>query len=354
MVDFETYREGRHRQVMQWGLTIAVLSILLIGSATFAVTVGSTAISAGDVWSVVARNLSASPGVGTVDVLVWELRLPRVFLAVLVGGSLAAVGVVLQGVVHNPLADPSILGSSAGASLGAVLVIVSGFGSLGGALAPVGAFLGAAGAFALVLAFGRTGGQIVPLKLILVGVAVSAALGALTSYIVIGARDEDALRGALFWMLGSLGGARWSQLAIPAMALVAIGARLIYRGRVLNALATGDESAATLGIDVARLRLELVGLSAVLVGVSVSLSGIIGFVALVIPHVGRMAVGADHTRLLPVSILIGAIFLVWIDLAARTFQAPAEIPVGVITSLIGGPALLYLLWRNDGVFKGIL
>lgn len=330
-----------------------ILGLVLIASVTLAVMVGSTSISATDVWSVVLRNMFSSSGSATVDVLVWELRLPRVLLAVLVGASLAIVGVVLQGVVHNPLADPSILGSSAGASLGAVLVIVAGVGSLGGLIAPIGAFLGAAGAFALVLTFGRSGGQISPLKLILVGVAVSAALGALTSYIVISAPDEDSLRGALFWMLGSLGGARWPQLTIPALALVAIGTWLLHRGRVLNALATGDESAATLGIALGRVRLELVGLSAVLVGISVSLSGIIGFVALVIPHIGRLTLGADHTRLIAASPLIGAIFLVWVDLGARTLLAPAEIPVGVITSLIGGPALLYLLWRNDGVFKAL-
>ena len=333
------------------GPSAVVLGAALLAVLTAAVAWGSTSIPPGEVWGVVWRRLSGeAPSPGTDDLIVWQLRLPRALSAALVGAGLGVVGTAVQALVRNPLADPYLLGISNGASLGAVAAIVLGLGAGGGlGLGLSGAaFAGALATFALVWAVARRGGGFAPLRLVLAGVAIGQFLSGFTSYLVLQAGDEQQTHSVLFWLMGSLSGANWQLLAVPAVAVPAALLWLQARARGLNALLMGDETAAGLGIDVTRLRRELFTVTSVVTGVLVAVSGAIAFVALMVPHVCRLAVGGDHRRLLPVSALFGAVLLVTVDIVCRTAMDTQELPVGVVTSLLGAPALLYLLDRRLG------
>ncbi|MGW5692610.1 FecCD family ABC transporter permease [Streptomyces asiaticus] len=336
---------------MPAGRSALLLAVALLAALTAAVAWGSTSIPPGEVWSVVWRRLTGhAPRPGTNDLIVWQLRLPRALLAALVGAGLGLVGTAMQALVRNPLADPYFLGVSNGASLGAVAAIVLGLGT-GGALGlglSAAAFAGALATFALVWAVARRGGGFAPLRLVLAGVAIGQFLSGFTSYLVLQAGDEQQTHSVLFWLMGSLGGASWPLLAAPAVAVPAVLLLLQARARGLNALLMGDETAAGLGIDVVRLRRELFAVTSLLTGVLVAVSGAIAFVALMVPHVCRLVVGGDHRRLLPLSALFGALLLVVVDLVCRTAMEAQELPVGVVTSLIGAPVLLYLLDRRLG------
>ncbi|MFC9756191.1 FecCD family ABC transporter permease [Streptomyces sp. NPDC056921] len=342
---------ARSRRSVPAGPLSLLLAVVLIAAVTAAVARGSTPIPPGEVWSVVWRRLTGeAPRPGTDDLIVWQLRLPRALLAALVGAGLGLVGTAVQALVRNPLADPYLLGVSSGASLGAVAAIVLGLGS-GGALG-LGlfgaAFAGALATFALVWAVARRGGGFAPLRLVLAGVAIGQFLSGFTSYLVLQAGDEQQTHSVLFWLMGSLSGASWPLLAAPAVTVPAVWLLLQARARGLNALLMGDETAAGLGIDVARLRRELFAVTSLLTGVLVAVSGAIAFVALMVPHACRLVVGGDHRRLLPVSALFGALLLVVVDIVCRTAMDTQELPVGVVTSLIGAPALLYLLNERLG------
>lgn len=333
------------------GPVALALGVALLAALTAAVAWGSTSIPPGEVWSVVWRRLSGEvPRPGTDDLIVWQLRVPRALLAALVGAGLGLVGTAVQALVRNPLADPYLLGVSNGASLGAVAAIVLGLGA-GGALGlglSGAAFAGALATFALVWAVARRGGGFAPLRLVLAGVAIGQFLSGFTSYLVLQAGDEQQTHSVLFWLMGSLSGANWDLLAVPAVAVPVALLWLQARARGLNALLMGDETAAGLGVDVTRLRRELFTVTSVLTGVLVAVSGAIAFVALMVPHVCRLVIGGDHRRLLPVSALFGALLLVVVDIVCRTAMDTQELPVGVVTSLIGAPALLYLLDRRLG------
>ena len=333
------------------GPLLCLLGIALLAALTVAVSLGSTPIPPQEVWGVVwRRTTGGAPRPGTDDLIVWQLRLPRALLAALVGAGLGLVGTAAQALVRNPLADPYFLGVSQGASLGAVAALVLGLGAGGGlGLGLSGAaFAGALATFVLVWAVARRGGGFAPLRLVLAGVAIGQFLSGFTSYLVLRSGDEQQTHSVLFWLMGSLGGATWPLLAAPAAAVPAVWLLLQARARRLNALLMGDESAAGLGIDVARLRRELFAATSLLTGVLVAVSGAIGFVALMVPHVCRLVVGGDHRRLLPVSALFGALLLVVVDLVCRTAMDTQELPVGVVTSLLGAPTLLYLLDRRRG------
>ncbi|MEU8972096.1 iron ABC transporter permease [Streptomyces monashensis] len=344
----DTAPEGRS---LPAGPLAVVLGLALTAALTAAAAWGSTSVPPVEVWGVVWRRLSgAAPRPGTDDLIVWQLRVPRALLAALVGAGLGLVGTAVQALVRNPLADPYLLGISNGASLGAVAAIVLGFGA-GGTLGlglSGAAFAGALATFALVWAVARRGGDFGPLRLVLAGVAIGQFLSGLTSWLVLRAGDEQQTHSVLFWLMGSLGGATWQLLAVPAVAVPAALLWLQARARGLNALLMGDETAAGLGVDVTRLRRELFTVTSVLTGVLVAVSGAIAFVALMVPHVCRLIVGGDHRRLLPVSALLGAVLLVVVDIVCRTAMDTQELPVGVVTSLLGAPALLYLLDRRLG------
>ncbi|WP_283139344.1 FecCD family ABC transporter permease [Rhizohabitans arisaemae] len=333
-----------------YGVT-AVLLIALVLAVTLAVSLGPLDIPAGTVWTIVAHKITglgdASGWTVSEEVVVWQVRLPRALLAVVVGAGLGIVGAVVQALVRNPLADPYLLGISSGASLGAVTVIVyGGAGALAGVGLPTASFAGALLAFGLVWLIARRGGGYAPMRLVLGGVAVGQLLAGLTSFVILRADDEQQTKGILFWMLGSLGGTEWRLLPLPVIGVTLGLLALLARSRPLNALLMGDETAAGLGVDVARLRRELFVVTSALTALMVSVSGAIGFVGLMVPHVVRLLAGTEHRKLLPLSALTGAVLLVAVDVVARTALEPEEIPIGIVTALIGAPLFLYLLDRR--------
>ncbi|MGH8479952.1 MAG: FecCD family ABC transporter permease [Gammaproteobacteria bacterium] len=282
-----------------------------------------------------------------------DLRLPRVVLGCLVGAALGVSGTALQGLFRNPLADPGLLGIASGAALCAVLVIVLGdelglAGLMGSYALPVAAFLGGLGVTVLIyrLAQGQEGTSVA--GLLLAGIALNAVAGAGTGLVIYFA-DDDELRTLTFWSMGSLGGATWQAVGV-ALPFLGLALGLLPRlARALNALLLGEAEAAGLGVDVERVKRSIVLCIALAVGASVALTGVIGFVGLVVPHLLRLMLGADHRHLLPGAALLGAALLVGADLGARTLIAPAELPIGILTSLVGGPFFIWLLVRERRV-----
>jgi iron complex transport system permease protein len=319
---------------------------LLCASVAVAITIGPADIRVGDVWSVVASHLGwgSSELTPIRDGIVWQLRLPRTLLAAVCGAGLAVCGAVMQSLLRNPLADPFVLGVSSGASTGAVAVVVLG---AGGGLVSVsaGAFLGALVSFGLVLLLSHTLGGTTD-RVVLSGVAAMQLFSALTSFVVMTAADAETTRGVLFWLLGSLGGVGWTDVWVCLAVLTVTLLVCLGYARTLDAFAFGQEAAATLGVSVARTRLVLLCATALLTAALVSSAGAIGFVGLVLPHAARALVGSGHARLLPVAALAGAVFLVWVDTLARTVLDPQEVPVGVVTSLIGVPVFVLVLYRT--------
>ncbi|MDW6059382.1 iron chelate uptake ABC transporter family permease subunit [Streptomyces sp. FXJ1.4098] len=318
----------------------------LLMSVAVAVTIGPADISTDDVWASVAAHLGVGESTLTPlrDGIVWNLRMPRTLLAAVCGAGLAVCGAVMQSLLRNPLADPFVLGVSSGASTGAVAVVVLGVG--GGAVSlSAGAFLGALLSFALVLLLSHALGGSTD-RVVLSGVAAMQLFSALTSFTVLTSADADTTRAVLFWLLGSLTGAGWGQVLLCALVLAVVLAVCLGYARTLDAFAFGDEAAAGLGVRVARTRLVLLSATALLTAALVSCAGAIGFVGLVLPHATRALTGAGHARLLPVTALTGAVFLVWVDTLARTALDPQEVPVGVVTSLIGVPAFVAVLYRG--------
>ncbi|MET8864856.1 iron ABC transporter permease [Nonomuraea sp. NPDC004580] len=334
------------RRRITWA-AYAVLTGLLIAGLAASILLGTVDVPAGTVARIIIWHLTGhgDPATWTVsqDTVVWNLRLPRALLAALVGAGLAVSGTATQALVRNPLADPYVLGLTYGAAAGAVAVIITGFAPLGGVSTGVAAFLGALAAFAVVYVLARAGGTLAPLRLILSGMAVTYALSGVTSFLVLQADDPGTTQSVLFWLFGSLAEASWAALGLPAAVLAATMIALLAQARPLNTLLLGDETAAGLGISAARLRRHLFLLIALLTGVMVALAGGIGFIGLIIPHAARLLVGSDHRRLLPVATLAGAAFLVLVDIAARTALHPQELPVGVVTSVIGAPLFLWLV-----------
>jgi len=331
-------------------LALVVPTAVLLGAMTVAISIGAVTVPVGEVWRIIWHHLT---GGGTVadpamDQIVWSFRTPRVVLAALAGAGLAVAGVVLQAVVANPLADPYVLGVSSGASLGAVLVITLTSGALGGLGVSSAAFLGAAAAAALVFLLGQKQGRLAPTRLVLSGVAVGYLFLAATSYLQLRATPTE-LRTVMFWMLGSVAGAQWGQLPVVSTVVLTTTVVLALFGRRLNALLVGDESATALGVDVHRLRAILLALSSLVTGTVIAVAGGIGFVGLMIPHLVRLTTGADHRRLLPQAALVGAIYLVVVDLLSRTVDRPNELPLGILTALFGAPFFLWLLRRNKSL-----
>lgn len=336
------------------GFWCVLLGVLLAGAMIAGVSIGAVAIEFGTTVAILWHQLAQLLGVASEPhwawqqyQIVWNLRMPRVILAAVVGAGLSLVGAIMQAMVRNPLADPYLLGTSSGASVGAVCVLAFGSFAFAGAYAMfVGAFVGALAATTAVYVLAQARGGMKAIRLILSGVAVGYMLSGVTSLITLTAGEHGLAVSMLTWILGSLAGAQWDTLAVPTIVL---GLGLLWalmKSREMNALLLGEEVAATLGIESQRLvRVMFVAVS-LLTAVMVAVSGAIGFVGLVVPHVVRMLVGSDHRRVLPVSALAGAVFLVLVDLAARTLFAPAEIPVGIFTALIGGPFFIWMLARQ--------
>lgn len=286
------------------------------------------------------------------DQAVWSFRVPRTLLAGIAGASLALAGALLQANVRNPLAEPYILGVSAGAGVGAVLAIVAGSTAVGGLGLNASAFAGAAAATALVYLLAKQDGVIAPSRLILAGVALGSLLSAITNFLTI-TTDAQNVYSVLFFLLGSVSAATYPQLLLPGLALGFISIFAMLRSRALNAFLAGDETATALGVNVERMRQMLLLATALLTATTVAVCGGIGFVGLVVPHAARMLVGSDHRRMLPVTIFGGALFLMLTDLLARTVAQPAEIPLGILTATVGAPFFLWLMRGNGAVRGGI-
>ncbi|MCS0637027.1 iron ABC transporter permease [Streptomyces sp. LP05-1] len=332
------------------GLVLAALGGLLLASLTAGLAIGSVHVPPGQVWAIVSHALGADWGdqdwTRARETIVLDIRAPRVLLGAVTGAGLAVVGTAMQALLRNPLAEPYLLGISSGASLGAVLMIVSGVAVLGPLTLPSAAFAGALATLAVVYVMARTGGRMTSARLVLAGVAVASTLTAVMDLLLITADRGNQAREILAWTLGGLGGVQWDTLWLPAGALALSVGLLLTRARSLNLLLAGEEAAATMGLDVARFRARLFVVLSLVTGVMVASAGPIGFVGLILPHAVRLLTGGDHRRLLPAAALAGAVFLVWADIAARTLAAPMEIPVGVLTALCGGPFFLWLMRRD--------
>ncbi|MBU1330829.1 MAG: iron ABC transporter permease [Gammaproteobacteria bacterium] len=337
------------RSPRRYRLLLLVLGGALLLSCALSLAFGSAQVPLERVLAILAQRLFGFAPEQAVslgqDSIVWQLRAPRVLLGALVGAGLALVGTALQAVTRNPLADPHLLGVSSGAALGAVIVVLY-LGEFAGLLSlPLAAFVGALASMLLVLAIASRSGRLESDRLLLAGVAVSFVMMA-ASNLLLFLGDHHAASSVLFWMLGGLGLARWELLWLPALCLALALLVLLGLGRALNALMAGEHSAVSLGLEPRRVRLLVFVVASLLTGVLVSLSGAIGFVGLMLPHVARFLVGAEHRRLLPVSALLGALFLVWVDVAARTLLAPQDLPIGIATAAIGGVFFVALLRRH--------
>lgn len=329
-------------------VAVPILVAALCGSVVAAVMIGPVPVPAGSVLRSIGGHLGLGAGVeaASFDGIVWHLRLPRVLMSVLCGMGLAGVGVVMQGVTRNPLADPYLLGLSSGAILGAVTVIAAGLGSVGSPALSVGAFVGSALAFGCVMALASGGGTLPPMRTVLAGVAVGEMCAAVASFLIISATDAEATRSLVVWLLGGFAGTTWRDVGIVAavLAVFVVGSR--WDARVLDALALGDDTAESLGIRVHRARRRLLLIAAALTAVLVAANGAVAFVGLVVPHAVRPFTGARHARVLLVAMLVGGVFLVWVDTVARTVFEPQEVPVGVITALVGAPFFAYEIRRQ--------
>lgn len=323
-------------------LCIGVL-VVFGGSIAAATTMGPADISLVNVRDVLTNHLGLTdiPVRVSEDAIVWQERLPRALVAASCGAGLGLCGALLQSLLRNPLADPFILGVSSGASTGAVLSAVLGFGATVMTLS-AGAFVGALAAFGVVLllakyAHGGTGG------IVLAGVASTQLFSALTSLVIFGFADSDEARGVMFWLLGSLEDMRWVDVMLTGAVTISGMVIALVHLRALDAFAFGDDVAASLGIHVNRTRLVLLVLTALMTAALVSVAGAIGFVGLVLPHAARLIVGQRHARVIPVTAMMGAIFMVWVDAGSRVIFAPTPLPIGVGTALIGAPVFMALL-----------
>lgn len=329
-------------------LPLLGLAATLAISAIVAIGLGPVPIPADVVARIVVGHLTgvAVPP-GPEDLIVWQIRAPRVVQGLAVGAALAVAGAVAQVIVRNPVADPSIIGLSAGASVGAVTVLtMTGTAVLGLLTLPFAAFVGATAAGLVVFVLARGGGALPPARLIMTGIAVGQLLGGVTSFLLLSTRNTDAQQQVLFWLLGSLAGATWPLAGTALGVTLPLLAVLVMRAGRLDLLTLNDDATAALGVNASRSRGGFFVAVGLLTGTAVAVSGSIGFVGLVVPNVVRLLVGADHRRVLPISALAGAIVLVWADVAARLVLAPTELPIGILTAAIGVPVFVYALRRS--------
>ncbi|MCC7380904.1 MAG: iron ABC transporter permease [Deltaproteobacteria bacterium] len=341
---------------MRWSRPAYAVALLLGGALLAAALLlslasGAVDLGAADVASALERWFSGAFEPGTQQAIqaqiIGELRLPRALLGALIGGTLAVAGAALQAMMKSPLADPFILGVSSGASVGAALAVVLGLAAtLGAGTATVLAFLAALGSVVIVYAIARVGGQVPAVRLLLAGVAWSSFASALTGLLLYLAPEASQVRGVVFWLLGGLGGAEWSSVAWTGAVAIPGAMLLFLTAPWLNLLLLGDEAARSLGLEVGRARALIALVTALVTGAAVAFSGAIGFVGLVVPHMLRPFTGPEHRRLLPACWLFGAAILVAMDTLARTLLAPREIPVGILTGLVGAPFFLALLRKT--------
>jgi iron complex transport system permease protein len=350
-----------------WGIVprlftvCGILLILLFGAMVFAASTGPTTIPARDVTDSLLHYAGLDRGVDVNSAtyrIVTVVRLPGLMVAALVGGALACAGAAMQGLFRNPLADPGIIGVSAGASFGVVLAVTQFAtlsdtwlltnGPLSNALwrIPAAAFVGALVAALVVYVLSLQRGRTNLAALLLAGVALNSVLGAVTSVLLLRSADFNSMRAVLAWLVGSLEGRGWDYFHVAKWPILVSTLLILFYSRDLNLMVIGEESAQSLGVNVPRTRLILLALSSLMTASAVSIGGAIGFVGLIVPHMLRLVIGPDHRVLLPASMIGGAAFLVFADALARSIIAPELLPVGTVTALVGGPFFIFLLWRN--------
>lgn len=337
----------RRRRTVAW---VGGLGLLLLITLPVAAGLGPVAIAPGTVAQIISSHLVGWPHnqswSNADDSIVWLVRTPRVLLGAVVGAGLAIAGVALQAMVRNVLADPYILGVTSGASTGAAATILFGFGAVVGASSlTASAFLGAMAATAALFVLARVGGLVTSTRLLLAGVTIGYVLSAATSFLIFASDSPESARAVLFWLLGSLAQAGWSSVGVAAAVVIGTAATFVLWGRRFDALAIGDDTARTLGVAPMRFRIQSLAVVSLCIGAVVAVSGGIGFVGLVVPHVARLCVGGAHRRVYPVAALIGAVFLVWADVLARVAFAPRELPLGIVTAVVGAPLLIVLVRR---------
>ncbi|MDR4480983.1 MAG: iron ABC transporter permease [Nitrospira sp.] len=345
--------EGAVLTPMRWGVIMGSLSVVALLLAVVCLQFGTQYIGLGNLLGVLSSALFDHPSddtmLNTTSVILLQVRLPRVFLGFLIGVCLASVGVALQALLRNPLADPYVLGVSSGAALGVALAVLFGIGTtvLAFSLLPVCGFLGGLAALLVVYRMAATYDRLPIHSVLLAGVILNAIFSALIMFIT-SIMEPNRSFGMMAWLMGSLTAPAYPALAVLSAYLL-LGLVLLFKQvRVLNVLALGEEPARSLGVDTERTKRLIFLVSALLTGAVVSVSGMIGFIGMIIPHAVRLVIGADHRLLLPASALVGGIFLMVADTIARTFFVPSEVPVGIITALAGGPFFVYLLvWRKD-------
>lgn len=325
---------------------LLVMGVCLILVIVLAVGIGSEYIMPTKVLVAISNGISGNLS-SAEDTIIWQMRLPRVLLSAFVGAALAVSGAAFQGLFRNPLADPYLLGVASGAGFGATLVMVFAASvpvlmTLG---VPLAAFIGGLLSVLCVVALARQGRTVPLVPLILAGVIIGSVLTAATSFLMLYSRDQAL--SVLSWLLGSFTFASWEKVLVMFPVLVVIFAVVWGSSRALNLLQLGEEQASQLGLSVEKFKILLIIAATLATSIAVSVSGIIGFVGLIIPHAVRLAIGADYRRAIPLITVLGAIFLVLADLLARTLIAPSQLPIGIITSLVGGPFFLYLLRKRQ-------
>lgn len=328
-------------------IACAALGLVLAAASLVSLAMGAVPIPVGRVAGIVLEPLGISTSASqTEQLVVRQIRLPRILTGILVGMALGAAGATMQGLFRNPMADPGIIGVSAGGAAGAVLAIALGAGARFPLALPLSAFLGAVTAALVVFGIAGAGGRGATATILLAGVAVNSFLGAVISAIIALVPRSDTLRGILFWLAGGLDGRSWDHVLIAAPAIATGLAVIFVMGRDINLLLLGDNEARSLGVRPGLARPALLLAACLVTGVAVAVSGIVAFVGLVAPHMLRIVLGPDHRVLLPASALSGALFVVVADTLARTLVSPAELQVGILTSLVGAPFFLFLLVRN--------
>lgn len=338
---------GKKSFVLMVGLALLVL----LFSIMMGIVLGAADLSADKVLAVIKLKLFGieQEALKRSEIsIIWELRLPRVLLAIAAGGSLAVAGAAMQAVTQNVLADPYILGASGGASSAVAFCYFLGSAFYASsAVVSAFAFAGAMVALILVYTIGRVGNPGATSRLVLSGIAVGVILNAMTQFFVSISPDASTVRSIIAWTMGSLASARWGNIAFPFFGSLLGSCFFMFTARAYNLMSQGDETAISLGINVAVIKRLTILVVAFITGVIVAAGGIIGFVGFVIPHIIRMLAGADHRRVFPLSFLLGSVFLLWMDVLARTLMAPRELSVGIFTAFFGGPFFVYLLYRQN-------
>lgn len=351
----------KKRKIIQTSVFLTALAVLLgllVFSVLASVAFGNADISIREVYSVFLYEIFHIKrfeefASGPVHDVVWLIRFPRAMLGLSVGMGLSVCGAVMQAIVKNPLADPYILGISSGASLGATMAIVLGVGSVfGGHFVGVTAFIGAMTTSFAVVFIANMGGRANAAKLILAGMAISSVCSAMSNFVLYLAHNKGATEEVVQWTMGSLANTKWSEIQVVLPIMLAGTVIFWSQFRSLNMMLLGDETAITLGTDLHRVRTVYLILSSVMVGFAVYCAGTIGFVGLIVPHAVRMISGTDHKKLIPLSALVGAIFLIWADVACRVILENSEMPIGIFVSVIGAPCFIYLMVRRSYGFGG--